>query len=147
MPNYVTDAILSFHHLRTKPTFSASSHTPSVYGRHQQMSPAVPIPRFTPVDIKRLEKLCGKFLYYGRAFDSTIIHAINDLTSQISMGTANTTKATTHFLNYYNTGSSKGNLGFASLLVGYTKDFSNSVQVLSAAFFCFQSLQSSRSKR
>jgi hypothetical protein len=34
-----------------------------------------------------LQKVCGKFLYYARAIDTTMLHALNDLATQTTKGT------------------------------------------------------------
>ena len=100
MPNYVADALIHFQHIRTSGTYSASPFTAPVYGKQQQMAPTVLTPSFTPAETKRLQKVCGKFLYYARAVDSTMMHALNDLASQTTTATKTTAKAMVHFLNY-----------------------------------------------
>ena len=42
----------------------------------------------------------GKFLYYARAVDCTMLHSLNDLATQTNSGTQKTMKAMNHFLNY-----------------------------------------------
>ena len=46
--------------------------------------------------------MCGKFLCYARAVDTTMLYALNDyLATQITKGTEKTMEAlTTHILNY-----------------------------------------------
>jgi hypothetical protein len=56
-----------------------------------------------PINKKETEisqKVCGKFLYYARAIDTTMLHALNDLATQTTKGTEKTMQALTHFLNY-----------------------------------------------
>ena len=56
-----------------------------------------------PMDKKQktlLQQVCGTFLYYARAIDCTILHALNDLATKVNSGTQETAKALTHFLNY-----------------------------------------------
>jgi hypothetical protein len=50
-------------------------------------------------ETKILQKVCGKFLYYARAIDTTMLHALNDLATQTTKGTEKTMQALTHFLN------------------------------------------------
>ena len=50
--------------------------------------------------IKLVQQVCGKFLYYARAVDCTMLHALNDLATQTHNGIQETMKALTHFLNY-----------------------------------------------
>ena len=54
----------------------------------------------TKAQIKLLQQVCGQFLYYARAVDSTMLHALNDLSTKVNSGTQETAKALTHFLNY-----------------------------------------------
>ena len=100
MPGYVADALVRFQHTRSKPTHSPSPHTAPVYGKHQQMAPTILLPTFTPAEVKRLQQICGTFLYYARAVDGTMAHALNDMSSQITTGTHKTTTAINHFLDY-----------------------------------------------
>jgi len=64
-----------------------------IYGRKQQMAPEITTPTFKDKQQKELQKIVGKFLYYARAIDNTMIHAWNDLTSQITTGTMKTEQA------------------------------------------------------
>ena len=100
MPGYVADALVRFQHTRSKPTHSPSPHIAPVYGKHQQMAPTIILPTFTPAEVKRLQQICGTFLYYARAVDVTMAHALNDMSSQITTGTHKTTTAVNHFLDY-----------------------------------------------
>ena len=54
----------------------------------------------TPNEKKELQQATGKFLYYGRAVDDTMLHALNCLSTQVNNGTERTKKALTHFLDY-----------------------------------------------
>jgi hypothetical protein len=51
-------------------------------------------------ETKLLQQVCGKFLYYARAIDTTMLHALNDLATQTTKGTEKTMEALAHFLNY-----------------------------------------------
>jgi hypothetical protein len=42
-----------------------------------------------------LEKVCGKILYYARAIDTKMLHALNDLATQTTKGIEKTMKALT----------------------------------------------------
>ena len=53
----------------------------------------------TKTEVLHLQQICGKFLYYARAVDDTMLHALNELASQQSKGTEQTIKAMLHFLN------------------------------------------------
>ena len=54
----------------------------------------------SPKDIKNLQQTTGKFLYYGRVVDNTMLHALNCLSTQINNGTKRTKAALKHFLDY-----------------------------------------------
>ena len=54
----------------------------------------------TAPEKKGLQGVTGKFLYYGRAVDDTILHALNCLSTQVNRGTERTMKALKHFLDY-----------------------------------------------
>ena len=55
-------------------------------------------PPLNKEQIKYIERVTGKFLYYGRAVDNTMLHALNEIAS--AGNTEDTLKATKHFLNY-----------------------------------------------
>jgi hypothetical protein len=38
-------------------------------------------------ETKLLQQLCGKFLYYARAVDTTMLHALNDFATHTTKGT------------------------------------------------------------
>ena len=50
--------------------------------------------------IKRIQRIIGKFLYYARAIDITMLHALNDIGTMVSKATTNTEKAVQHFMDY-----------------------------------------------
>jgi hypothetical protein len=41
----------------------------------------------TKKETKLLQQVCCKFLYYARAVDITMLHALNDLATQTTKGT------------------------------------------------------------
>jgi hypothetical protein len=56
--------------------------------------------QLTAEHIKFLKSVTGKFLFYARAIDNTMLHAINDIASATMHGTEQTLAAATFFLNY-----------------------------------------------
>ena len=54
----------------------------------------------TLTQIKHVQRCLGKFLYYARAIDLTMQHALNDIAADASNGTNATEAAITHFLDY-----------------------------------------------
>jgi hypothetical protein len=102
MPGYVQEALLEFQHDGSNEIkcHSPSPYTPPVYGKKQQMAKVDDTKPMDKKETKLLQKVCGKFLYYARAVDTTMLHALNDLATQTKNGTEQTMKALTHFLNY-----------------------------------------------
>ena len=49
---------------------------------------------------KRIQRIVGSFLYYGREIDLTIIKTLNRLGTQQSTPTKNTDEDVAHFLDY-----------------------------------------------
>jgi hypothetical protein len=56
--------------------------------------------QLTAEQINFLQRVTGKFLFYARAIDNTMLHAINYITSATMHGTEQTLAAATLFLNY-----------------------------------------------
>ena len=101
MPGYVQEALLYFQHLsQVVKCYSPSPYTAPVYGRKTQMAKIDTTKPLRKQQIKLLQQVCGKFLYYARAVDCTMLHALNDLATRTHNGTQETAKALTHFLNY-----------------------------------------------
>jgi hypothetical protein len=66
MPGYVQRALKLFQHIRTKTQHQPFPHTAIKYGAKiqyaKQESTAPPV---NPTEKKFIQKLCGKFLFYG----------------------------------------------------------------------------------
>ena len=54
----------------------------------------------TTEQTKLLKQVCGTFLYYARAVDCTMLHALNDLATRVKDGTQKTVEALNHFLDH-----------------------------------------------
>jgi len=54
----------------------------------------------TEQEIKKLQRVIGAFLWYGRITDMTMLHALNALSSAQYKGTKETKAAMKNFLNY-----------------------------------------------
>ena len=101
MPGYVQEALLKFQHQYDGGRYSSPSpHVPIQYGQKIQMAKIDETEPMTSTQKKLLQQVCGQFLYYARAVDSTMLHALNDLATRVNNGTQETAKALTHFLNY-----------------------------------------------
>ena len=44
-------------------------------------------PPFTKDDAKQLQQICGKFLYWAREIDDTMMHPLNTVATQVTTGT------------------------------------------------------------
>ena len=101
MPGYVKEALIKFKHHFIKQHLSALPFPNPIYGRKVQYADVIEIPTFTKKKIHLLQRICGKFLCYAWAIDSTMMmYALNDLASQVTAGTIKTEEAHACFLNY-----------------------------------------------
>ena len=89
MLGYVKRALLQFQHeAPNKTQHSPSAYVPPIFGsRKQQMTNIDTSQPFTKDDAKRLQKICQKFLYYAQAIDSTMLHPLNTVATQVTTGT------------------------------------------------------------
>ena len=101
MDGYVAQALKEFEHFTPKRHQYAPSALPHrSFGTTSQLvhdDPTAPLPA---TDIKYIERVVGKFLFYARAIDHTMLHALSDIASAMHNGTDATLKAVKHFLNY-----------------------------------------------
>ena len=102
MPHYVKQHIKQYgHKLLNKPQHTPLRPAPRKY----EASAQEPEPPYTssPLDAKDkkfVERVVGSFLYYGRAVDPTILHALSTIASEQANPTQQTLKKVTTFLNY-----------------------------------------------
>ena len=75
-------------------------HTSKIRKKKVQMAKIDNSKPMNDKQIKLLQQVCGTFLYYARAIDCTMLHALNDLATKTQKGTQQTEKVLTHFLNY-----------------------------------------------
>jgi hypothetical protein len=101
MPGYVQRALKLFHHIRKKMQNQPFPHTAIKYGASiqyaKQESKAPPV---NPTEKKFIQKVCGKFLFYGRAVDSTVLTPISAIASQSANPTQETLAHTNQLLDY-----------------------------------------------
>jgi hypothetical protein len=69
-----------------------------VYGQRVQYAKVDESELASATMVKFIQRVTGKFLYYARAIDNTMLHALNDIAS--SKNTNQTIAATRYFLNY-----------------------------------------------
>ena len=79
MPGYAKAALQQFNHpAPEKQQDSPYLYTPPKYGqRVQYATKATDAPLLDSAGKKFIQQVCGKFLYYGRAVDNTILVAIS----------------------------------------------------------------------
>jgi hypothetical protein len=101
MPGYVKKALKLFQH---QLTFTQDAPYPSVpigYGAKQQY--ATQESTVLPLDAndkKFIQQVCGKFLFLGRAIDSTILCPVSAIATQSSQPTEESMLHTQQLLDY-----------------------------------------------
>jgi len=102
MPSYVANALHKFqHNILSKTQHSSSKYIQPNYGAKIQ----VPIPKVTTIKLEKeaitkIQQVMGTLLFYGRAVDSTMLLALNNLAMEQSKGTEKTAAALMHLPNY-----------------------------------------------
>jgi hypothetical protein len=102
MPGYVAEALHQFQHPNpTRKVDAPSPWTAPDYGVKVQLTkPADTSQRMDADNTLRLQRIVGKLLYYCRAVDSTMQHALSTLATQQTTGTQQTMDDLTILLNY-----------------------------------------------
>ena len=101
MDGYVESALKEFEHLFPQQFYYSPSHYDQPnYKKPTQYAKYDTSPTLKPSAIKFIQKVTGKFLFYARAIDNTMLHALNNIATATINGTEATLKATHHFLNY-----------------------------------------------
>ena len=99
MEDYVTRALQELQHPKPKRHQYAPSHMERPdYGQTIQYVNTDESETLTPDKIKYKQRAVGKFLFYARAIDNTMLHSLNDIA--ISKHTQNSMEAVRHFLDY-----------------------------------------------
>ena len=78
-------------------------HTPGhnpYMKKNQMLSEKATAEEFDENNLKRLQKIVGKLLYYARSIDPTMFMALNSLAAVKKKPTIETTKQINQFLNY-----------------------------------------------
>ena len=105
MPGYVPRALEQFNH----PAPIGSQYTPHKWSRlnyGQKIQYAQPSDDTTQLDTKgqrRIQGIVGKFLYYGRAVDPTVLTALGDISTAQAAPTVTTTNKTSMLMDYLHT--------------------------------------------
>ena len=99
MDGYVEQALKEFKHVTPKQHYKGPSRIDHpTYGQKVQYVKIDNSPKLPPALIKYIQQVTGKFLYYVRAIDNTMIHAINDIAYGDNLWS--TYEAAIYFLNY-----------------------------------------------
>ena len=107
MPQYVRESLtqLGYKVLRHL-QYSPHAHLPIRYGKkgvRQYATTPDLSPTLSPADTKHIQSIAGSFLFYGRAIDSTIIPALNEIASAQSKPTQQTRAKAQQLMDYLNT--------------------------------------------
>ena len=101
MNGYVETALRELEHAApTQFYYGPSKYNEPKYGQRIQYSHVDQSPPLSPPAIKWIQRCTGKFLFYVRAIDNTMLHALNNIATATVNGTEATLAATKHFLNY-----------------------------------------------
>ena len=94
MPLYVCKALKKYNHpTPTKPQYSPHRWTRPTYGKSLQLAPVESDePPLDKYGKRRIQLVVGIFLYYGRAVESAVLTAFNDITTMQAKPTINTLK-------------------------------------------------------
>jgi hypothetical protein len=99
MDGYVEQALAEFEHSIPKQHhYGPSRAVEPIYGQRVQYAKVDESELASATMVKFIQRVTGKFLYYARAIDNTMLHALNNIVS--SKNTNQTIAATRYFLNY-----------------------------------------------
>ena len=99
MRGYVKQALEELKHIFTgKHHYAPSKIDRPDYGAKIQFAKDDTAPPLSLTQIKHNERVVGKFLYYTRAIDNTMLHALNGIASSQNKGTQTTWAAVKYFL-------------------------------------------------
>ena len=102
MPHYVRKQLTRYNHPKPKRIVNTPLQPlPRKYGpAAQEPAPPDDSPLLSEKEKRFIQQVTESFLYYGRAVDSIILHALSTIASQQSNPTENTLKITRQFLDY-----------------------------------------------
>ena len=101
MPTYVSQALTTLNvEKKKRDTHAPATYIPPSYGKQvQQVQQDLSLP-LDKVRIKRIQQICGIFLYYARALDHTMLTSISKIASAQAAPTEEIEKAADVFLQY-----------------------------------------------
>jgi hypothetical protein len=101
MPNYVKKALKQFQHIADKLQHAPYPSVPIQYRvKKQYAMQELHAPLLDDKAKWFIQQVCGKFLFLGRAVDSTLLCLISAIASQSSKPTEDTMQQTLQLLNY-----------------------------------------------
>ena len=104
MPGYVAKALKQFQHVLKKKQHSPFQCKEIQYGaKKQYATEGSTAPVVDPKSKKFIQQVCGKFLFLGRAVDSTLLCPISAIASQSANPTEDTLVQTQQLLDYLST--------------------------------------------
>ena len=100
MPQYVTKALKKSNHKLQKEHNQPYPSTPIIYGAKKQYeTPQSTAPLLDRKVKNFIQQVCGKFLFLGRAVDSTLLFPISAIASQSDTPTEDTMRQTQQLLD------------------------------------------------
>jgi hypothetical protein len=101
MPNYVTKALKQFQLITKKHQYAPYPCVPIHYGAKKRYAmQELKVPLLDNKAKQFIQQVCGKFLFLGRAVDSTLLCPISAIASQSSKPTEDTMRQTLQLLDY-----------------------------------------------
>ena len=105
MVDYVIMALQKLQHIfPARPQLAPHEWTEPVYGQKRQFAKADDTtPLLNKKGIKRVQRIVGIFLYYGRAIDNTILPTLNEISASQAAPTENKNGKIKMLLDYLST--------------------------------------------
>jgi hypothetical protein len=101
MPGYVKNALVKFRHCLPDTLQHAPSHyTAPIYGSKVQYETTDTTAPLDADGTSFIQQISGTFLFYARAVDPTMRHALSSLSQQQAAPTESTQQEALHFLDY-----------------------------------------------
>eukprot|EP00956_Cyclotella_meneghiniana_P023402 scaffold45578_cov41-Cyclotella_meneghiniana.AAC.1 len=119
MEDYIDTVLTKYNHQRPKkPVLSPYKAAPIVYGAKVQYSEDADIsPPLDETGVRRVQGIVGALLYYARAVDNKLLHALSEIGTQQAAATEATTARVNHLLDYCATYPNDGILYRASSMI------------------------------
>ena len=103
MPNYMTDVLKIFQHNNPiRPQHEPHSWVKPTYGQAVQLTEVEDSsPLLDADEVSLIQRIIGKFYYYARVVDHTILVALGELATKQTLGTVsqNVMEDVVHLLN------------------------------------------------